>query len=90
MSFASAFFLLSFSSTNSRHHNHIVWVNRPIISGTFVLMAAGIELCRLLWPIRGFRWNLTNPADVLAGGDPKMARVGPYTFEERMLKHSFR
>ena len=53
-------------------------------------MGAGFRLCRLLWPIRGFRWNLTNPADVLAGGDPKMARVGPYTFEERMLKHSFR
>lgn len=35
-------------------------------------------------------WNLTNPDDVLAGADPKMARVGPFTYEERMLKHSFR
>lgn len=34
-------------------------------------------------------WNVTNPDDVLQGAKPDVQLVGPWTYEERNVKHSF-
>lgn len=34
-------------------------------------------------------WNLTNPTEYLKGASPELDMVGPFTFYENRLKHSF-